>query len=84
VRLSPPRGGVGGTLEVSWDDIQGFPGVANAGAPGKGLRLPSEAEWEYFARAGTKTRYWRGAECRKGKASCDERLVEGESLQRQL
>ena len=39
--------------EVSWDDIQRFLTALNAMDPGKGYRLPTEAEWEYAARAGT-------------------------------
>ena len=38
---------------MSWNDAQEFIGRLNARGGGNRYRLPSEAEWEYAARAGT-------------------------------
>lgn len=42
---------------VSWDDAQEFIGRLNAREGHNRYRLPTEAEWEYAARAGTTTAY---------------------------
>jgi len=46
--------------QVSWDDAQAFIAKLNKGNDGYTYRLPTEAEWEYAARAGTQTAYYFG------------------------
>ncbi|MGN6648946.1 formylglycine-generating enzyme family protein [Trinickia sp.] len=57
--------------DVSWDDAQRYLTWLTKIA-GKPYRLPTEAEWEYAARAGTTTRYWWGDDFRTGKVNCKD------------
>jgi formylglycine-generating enzyme required for sulfatase activity len=54
---------------VSWNDVQEFIRRLNA-RTGRRYRLPSEAQWEYAARAGTHSAYSWGEQIGRGMANC--------------
>ena len=57
-------------INVSWNDAQAYAAWLSA-ETGETYRLPSEAEWEYAARAGTATAYSWGNEIGRNRANCD-------------
>ena len=57
-------------INVSWVDAKQYVGWLSQ-LTGKGYRLPTEAEWEYAARAGATTRYSWGDDVGMGNANCD-------------
>jgi formylglycine-generating enzyme required for sulfatase activity len=61
---------------VSWNDCQEFIKKLNA-QTGKKYRLPSEAEWEYACRAGTKTPFYYGETISTEQANYDGNYVYG-------
>jgi formylglycine-generating enzyme required for sulfatase activity len=57
-------------MNISWEDAQHYIEWLSQTA-GKPYRLPTEAEWEYAARAGATTAYFWGQEVGVGKANCN-------------
>jgi formylglycine-generating enzyme required for sulfatase activity len=51
------HGNSAAVTKVSWNDAQAFITWLNKKEGGSSYRLPTEAEWEYAARAGTTTHY---------------------------
>jgi len=56
-------------IYVDWEDAQAFATYLSA-KTGQAYRLPTDAEWEYAARAGTVTRYPWGNEVGQNNAVC--------------
>jgi len=57
-------------INVSWEDAQQYIQWLNQ-ETGKQYRLPTEAQWEYAARAGSATKYSWGNEIGSNQANCD-------------
>ena len=57
-------------IDVSWEDAQRYVSWLSS-QTGAQYRLPSEAEWEYAARAGTDTAYHWGEDIGQDLANCD-------------
>ena len=58
-------------INVSWHEAVAFAAWLST-ETGHQFKLPSEAEWEYFARAGTVTEFWTGETLPAGSANCRE------------
>jgi formylglycine-generating enzyme required for sulfatase activity len=58
-------------INVSWDDAKAFVAWLSQ-KTGKKYRLPTEAEWEYAARAGTTSPFWWGRMAGTDHANCED------------
>ncbi len=72
-RKQPDLGGLNKAnspmILVSWDDANAYARWLSK-ETGKKYRLPTEAQWEYAARAGTTSTYWWGFELGEDNAHC--------------
>ena len=60
-------------INVSWHDAVAYTEWLSE-QMGQSYRLPTEAEWEYAARGGTKTDYWWGNEINESQANYSRNL----------
>jgi formylglycine-generating enzyme required for sulfatase activity len=67
--LSADEDGDAPVTNVSFNDAQQFIAWLSQ-ATQKKFRLPSEAEWEYAAHGGTRTKYWWGDDIQPGMVNC--------------
>ncbi len=69
----PDDGGFGRgdrpVVNVTWQDAMAY-AIWLSDQTGQRYRLPSEAEWEYAARAGAATRFWWGDDPGSARANC--------------
>jgi formylglycine-generating enzyme required for sulfatase activity len=56
-------------INVSWFDVMAYAKWLSQ-QTGQNYRLPTEAEWEYAARAGSNTKYWWGNDIGSNQANC--------------
>ncbi len=57
-------------INITWEDAVAYAAWLSE-QTGKSYRLPSEAEWEYAARAGTVTRFSWGNDAGRNRANCN-------------
>jgi len=73
-RPLPPDNGWGRgarpVVNINWYDARAYVDWLSQ-QTGHKYRLPSEAEWEYVARAGTTTEYWWGNHIGRNQANCE-------------